>query len=81
MVGSHDFEQAWLAKLGRAIDEIIGKDVRAQTMAGSERLSDDSDRQDVIERSRWALEHLAACSDGERIKRVTMRCGAAIRLA
>lgn len=35
MVGSHDFEQARLAKLARSIDEIIGKDIRAEVMAAN----------------------------------------------
>jgi len=48
MVGSVDFERYWLGKLARCVAELAGDEVRDQVMAGSEGLSDASDRDAVI---------------------------------
>lgn len=74
MAESNDFEQAWLAKFARSLDETRGGDIRIEVMAGSEALSDDSDRQDVIAWSRRALERLGSLADPDEVKRVMLGC-------
>ena len=53
-----DFERAWLKKLSRCLDEIVGEAVRRQVMQGSEGLSSQSDRSEVIAWSQRAMERL-----------------------
>ena len=74
MAEPNDFEQAWLVKLARSLDEIVGEDIRIDVMAGSEALSDASDRQDVIAWSRRALGRLESLADPDEVKRVMLGC-------
>jgi hypothetical protein len=55
-----DFERAWLAKLAGCLEEVAGRRVRDEVMAGSQGLSMESSRQAVIDWSREAMERLDA---------------------
>jgi predicted hydrocarbon binding protein len=69
-----DFEQAWLSKLSRCLEKQAGAEVREQVMAGSEDLSAESTREDVIAWSRQAMERLAALLDEEVAQAVMSGC-------
>jgi hypothetical protein len=69
---SYDFEQAWLAKFARCLDETAGESVREQVMAGSEALSMDSSRDEVIAWTQQAMDRLAALVPGEDERRAIM---------
>jgi hypothetical protein len=60
MPENRDFERAWLTKLSRCLDEIAGENIRRQVMQGSEELSSQSDRGEVIAWSQRAMECLDA---------------------
>ncbi len=67
-----DFEKNWLAKFARSIEKIAGKDLRDKIMAGSEGLTDGSDRREVIAWSKQAIEELDRSVDiEERIEIMT----------
>ena len=66
-----DFERAWLKKFSRCLDEIAGEDIRRQVMQGSEGLSSQSDRGEVVAWSQQAMERLDALV-GEKERRDIM---------
>jgi predicted hydrocarbon binding protein len=53
-----DFERAWLRKLSAGLDEVAGQEVRDQVLLGSESLSSESPREEVIDWTRDAMERL-----------------------
>ena len=69
-----DFERAWLAKFSGGLDEIAGKEIRVKVMQGSEGLSSDSSRQEVIAWSREAMERLESLVDEEGRKSIMTGC-------
>ena len=66
MSQGYDFERAWLAKFSNGLDEIAGGDIREQVLAGSEGLSSDSSRQQVVDWTKGAMERLASLVDEEK---------------
>ena len=71
MPEAQDFERAWLEKFSRCLDDVAGEDVRRQVMQGSEGLSLQSDRGEVIAWSQRAMERLDALA-GEKERRDIM---------
>jgi hypothetical protein len=71
MPDDQDFERAWLKKLSRCLDEVAGEDIRWQVMQGSEGLSSQSNRGEVIAWSQRAMERLDALV-GEKERRDVM---------
>ncbi len=69
-----DFERAWLAKFSGGLDEIAGEEIRREVMQGSEALSSDSSRDEVIAWSRMAMERLEARVDEEGRKSIMTGC-------
>ena len=69
-----DFEQMWLAKLTRCLDEVVGEDSRKQVMAGSEALASNSSTPAVVQWTREALERLEALAGEESSRRVMVGC-------
>ena len=69
-----DFERAWLAKFSVGLDEIAGEEIRREVMQGSEGLSSDSSRGEVIAWSKGAMERLEAHVDEERRKAIMTGC-------
>ncbi|MBU7010251.1 MAG: hypothetical protein HXS46_06135 [Theionarchaea archaeon] len=72
---SKDFERAWLAKFSRCLDEIGGEEIRKEIMEGSEELSMNSSRKDVIAWSKKAMEKLDSLVDEQ--KRIAIMTGCA----
>jgi predicted hydrocarbon binding protein len=70
-----DFERGWLSKFSRILEKITGKETRDKIMKGSENLSDESSREEVITWSKKAMEKLDALVDEE--KRITIMTGCA----
>jgi predicted hydrocarbon binding protein len=74
MPEKHDFERAWLVKFANCLEEVAGEEIREQVMAGSEGLSAQSDRQQVIDWSRQAMERLDALVDPQGRKEIMTGC-------
>lgn len=53
-----DFERYWLDKFSNCLEEGVGEDIRDRVMQGNDRLSQGSDRQQVIDWSSRAMELL-----------------------
>jgi predicted hydrocarbon binding protein len=71
---NEDFEKYWLGKFSRSIEDIAGKEIKDKIMAGSEGLSDSSDRNEVISWSRKAMEELDELVDAEQRAEIMARC-------
>jgi len=55
---NQDFERYWLNKFSNCLDEVAGEGVREQVMQGSENLSSQSPREEVISWSQGAMGRL-----------------------
>ena len=53
-----DFERAWLRKLSAGLDAVAGRETRDRVLQGSESLSSESPREEVIEWTRDAMGRL-----------------------
>jgi len=53
-----DFERAWLRKFSRRLEEVAGEEIRDVVLRGSEALSAESSREEVIWWTRGAMERL-----------------------
>ena len=69
-----DFERAWLAKFSGGLDEIAGEEIRREVMQGSEGMSSDSSRGEVIAWSKGAMERLEAHVDEGGRKSIMTGC-------
>jgi len=69
-----DFEQTWLTKFSDAIKEIAGIDIAEKVMQGSEGLSSQSNRSDVIEWTGKAMERLESLVDIKKASDIMTRC-------
>jgi predicted hydrocarbon binding protein len=74
MSGDNDFERYWLQKLARCIEGRAGAEVRAQVMAGSNGLSQTSDRHEVVTWTRGALERLEGLVDATTAQAILAGC-------
>lgn len=74
MSEQQDFERAWLAKLSARLDEVAGELIRRQVMRGSEGLSSQSSRQEVIAWSRRAMERLDTLVDEQKRREIMTGC-------
>jgi len=74
MLEERDFERAWLAKFSSSLDEIAGEETREAVMEGSDGLSSHSTRQEVIDRSKQAMERVDSLVDKEERKRIMTGC-------
>ncbi|MCP4752494.1 MAG: hypothetical protein GY866_16510 [Proteobacteria bacterium] len=64
-----DFEKAWIGKLNNALANRVGQGVKARILEGSEKLSKDSDNDDVVEWSIRAITKLDTLVEDERTRR------------
>jgi hypothetical protein len=71
---SDDFEKTWLAKLSSNLDRVVGLEIRGKIMAGSEGLSDGSERNAIIAWSKQAMDHLNALVDEEERREIMTGC-------
>ena len=69
-----DFERYWLAKLSGCLDEVAGEEVRHEVMAGSEGLTMESGRQEVIAWSREAMARLDSLVEEQDRKQIMLGC-------
>lgn len=76
MSREHDFERDWLAKLRDSLEACAGEGVRRQVMSGSEGLSSQSSRSDVIGWTRQAIQRLESLV-GDESKRRSIMAGCA----
>ena len=60
---NYDFERQWLAKFSNCLEQVAGDEIRAQVTQGSEGLSMESSRQEIIAWSRTALQRLDDLTD------------------
>jgi len=74
-MGGVDFEKYWLTKFSDYLREIAGTDIRNEIMRGSEGLSDDSKREEIIDWSKQAMDKLDALVDEK--KRIEIMTGCA----
>jgi predicted hydrocarbon binding protein len=74
MSEQQDFERAWLSKFSSCLDKVAGEEIREQVMEGSEALSSQSDRQEVIAWSKEAMARLDSLVDAEKRKQVMTGC-------
>ena len=74
MAEERDFERAWLTKLSRCLDQIAGQGIRRQVMQGSESLSTESSRQEIIGWTKNAMERLEALVDEDKRKAIMTGC-------
>ncbi len=74
MTDKFDFERYWLAKLAAAIDAAAGEEVRKHVLAGSDILSDDSPRKDVLAWTREAMTRLEESVDAESCRVIMAGC-------
>jgi predicted hydrocarbon binding protein len=74
MAERFDFERYWLSKLAASLVEHAGQTVCQQIMTGSDALSDQSDRQQVIVWSQQAIDRLEALVDGPTCQQVMLSC-------
>lgn len=74
MSQTYDFERAWQSKLANCLDEVAGEDIRRQVMQGSESLSSQSSRSQVIAWSQQAMERLDTLVDKGKRKQIMMGC-------
>ena len=69
-----DFDRYWLEKFSQCLEENAGVEVRAAVMQGSEALSLNSDRQEVADWTKTAMEELNTLVDEEKLKTIMTSC-------
>ena len=69
-----DFDRYWLEKFSQCLEENAGVEVRAAVMQGSEPLSINSDRQDIADWTKTAMEELSTLVDEEKLKTIMTSC-------
>lgn len=76
-MNSNDFEKSWISKFSTYLDEIARSEIRKKVLEGGEKLSSDSNPQEIIEWTRQAMERLDALVDEN--KRIEIMTGCACR--
>ena len=69
-----DFDRYWVEKFSQCLEENAGVEVRAAVMQGSEALSINSDRQEVADWTKTAMEELGTLVDEEKLKTIMTSC-------
>ncbi len=69
-----DFERSWLSKLSSCLDKIAGEDTRKKILQGSEKLTSDSQSDEIIEWTRQAMDRLDALVDEENRIEIMTGC-------
>ena len=73
-MGDVDFEKSWLTKFSERLKDIAGEDILNEIMRGSGGLSDDSNRQDVINWSEQAMDKLDSLVDEKKRIEIMTSC-------
>ena len=74
MAEEFDFERHWLSKFSSCIGEIVGADVCKEVMKGSENLSSQSSRDEVIAWSKAVMERLDSLVDQDKRREIMTGC-------
>jgi hypothetical protein len=74
MTTRQDFERAWLGTFSRGLREVLGQRSCREIMEGSERLSADSPREEVVRWTRSAMQRLLSLADEDQCKQVMLGC-------
>lgn len=74
MTDSFDFERYWLDKLGNCIEAVGGANIRQQIMDGSQILSDDTPRADIIAWTQSAMQRIESIMDEDQQKQIMTDC-------
>ena len=74
MLQEFDFDRYWLEKFSHSLEENAEEEVRTAVMQGSERLSMNSDRQDVAEWTKTAMDQLNTLVDEGKLKTNMTSC-------
>lgn len=69
-----DFEQTWLSKFSDALYEIVGEGITKEVLQGSEGLSSQSNRKEVIDWTKKAMERLESLVEKEKCQEIMTRC-------
>lgn len=69
-----DFDRAWLDKFSNCLDEAAGEKLRTQVMEGSEGLSEDTNRREIITWTQGAMERLESLLDDSQCRVVMTGC-------
>lgn len=69
-----DFEQSWLKKFSRSIENVAGEEISKNILKGSESHSDESNREEIIKWSKEALEKLEDLIDNKKIMEIMTGC-------
>ena len=72
-----DFEHRWICKFSEGLKHIAGENIRKTVMDGSQKLSSDSSRAEVIRWTKTAMERLEGAVDQE--KQIQIMTGCACR--
>jgi hypothetical protein len=69
-----DFDRYWIEKFSQCLEQNVAEEIHAAVMQGSEELSEDSDRQDVAEWTKTAMDELSSLVDEETQKNIMTSC-------
>ena len=69
-----DFDRYWLEKFSQCLEENADVEVRTAVMQGSATLSMDSDRQDIAEWTKSAMDQLSTLVDEGKLKTIMTSC-------
>lgn len=74
MGGELDFERVWLEKFKRCLEKNAGAEMREEIMRGSEGLSQDSAREEVMKWTQSSMERLDSLLDVRKRRDVMLGC-------
>jgi predicted hydrocarbon binding protein len=74
MIKNFDFERYWLDKFGDCIEATAGSHFRQQVMNGSQTLSEDTPRTEIIAWTQGAMQRLDALMDEDQQKQIMTGC-------
>lgn len=69
-----DFDKYWIAKCSKSLDNVTGIKIRKKIMKGSEGLSDKSEREDIIQWSKKAIEKMDFLLDEQKKVEIMTSC-------
>lgn len=69
-----DFEQAWLGKLVRGLDTIVGEEMREAVMRGGEPLSTDPGPEEIADWTRQLMERMVTMLGQNKAREAMTRC-------
>jgi predicted hydrocarbon binding protein len=76
-VNKTGFERSWLSKFSSCVEKTAGEETRKKVLQGSEKLTSDSNSDEIIDWTRQAIDRLDAIVDEE--KRIEIMTGCACR--